>query len=150
MSVFFSPNRLYCVITPTKQPGDLSPHQLERDPLTAKVIGCAIEVRRILGPGLLESVYEECLTWELKQAGLRVKRQAPQPIFCKDATLDCGFRMDLVVEDKLIIELKAVEKPVPIHEAQLLTYLRLSGMSKGLLLNFNTSVLRDGIRRFVM
>ncbi len=122
----------------------------EKDPLTGKVIGAAIEVHRALGPGLLESAYEECLCWELNEVGLRVRRQVPLPVVYKQVTLDCGYRMDLVVENRLIVELKTVETLLPIHEAQLLTYLKLTGIRTGLLLNFNVSVLRDGIKRMVL
>ncbi|HTG58219.1 MAG TPA: GxxExxY protein [Terriglobia bacterium] len=121
-----------------------------RDPLTERVIGAAIEVHRHLGPGLLESVYEECLFWELGQAGLKTQRQVPLPVVYKEVQLDLGYRLDLVVEDELIVELKTVEKLLPIHEAQLLTYLKLSGMKTGLLLNFHSAVLRDGMKRMVL
>jgi GxxExxY protein len=121
-----------------------------RDPLTEKVIGAAIEVHRHLGPGLLESAYEECLYWELEQAALAVRRQVPLPVLYKEVKLDAGYRLDLVVEGQLIVELKTVEKLLPIHEAQLLTYLKLSGLRTGLLLNFNSTVLKDGIKRLVL
>jgi GxxExxY protein len=124
--------------------------EAQRDPLTQKVIGSAIEVHRHLGPGLLESAYEECLCWELKQAGLAVRRQVSLPVVYKEVKLDVGYRLDLVVEDRLVIELKTVERLLPIHEAQLLTYLKLSGLKTGLLLNFNTAVLKDGIKRLVL
>jgi GxxExxY protein len=114
------------------------------------VIGAAIEVHRHLGPGLLESAYEECLCWELKQAGLAVRRQVPLPVLYKEVKLDVGYRLDLVVEDRLIVELKTVESLLPIHEAQLLTYLKLSGLKTGLLLNFNSAVLKNGIKRLVV
>ncbi len=120
------------------------------DVLTQKVIGSAIEVHRHLGPGLLESAYEECLSWELSQAGLTVRRQVPLPVVYKEVRLDIGYRLDLVVKDQLVIELKRVEKLLPIHEAQLLTYLKLSGLRTGLLLNFNSTVLKDGIKRMVL
>lgn len=122
---------------------------VQRDPLTERVIGLAIEVHMGLGPGLLESAYEECLCWELGQAGLSYKRQVPLPISYKGVQLDVGYRMDIVVENRLILELKTVEQLLPIHEAQLLTYLKLSGIKVGLLLNFNTVLLRNGIRRMV-
>ena len=120
------------------------------DPLTEKVIGLAIEVHRHLGPGLLESAYEECLCFELKTNGIVHDRQVPLPVTYKNAKLECGYRMDVVVENGLIIELKTVDRLLPIHEAQLLTYLKLSGLKTGLLLNFNSSVLKDGIRRLVL
>ncbi len=124
--------------------------QGERDSLTESVIGLAIEVHRALGPGLLESAYQECLCYELKANGLAFGRQVALPVVYKSVKLDCGYRMDLVVDDRLVVELKTVEKILPIHEAQLLTYLRLSGIRTGLLLNFNTSVLKDGIKRMVL
>jgi GxxExxY protein len=114
------------------------------------VIGLAIEVHRHLGPGLLESAYEECLSYELKQAGIGFRRQVALPVVYKDVRLDCGYRMDIVVEQALILEIKAVEQIVPLHEAQILTYLRLSGIRVGLLMNFNAIALRHGLRRFVL
>jgi len=123
---------------------------IPNDPLTEKVIGLAIEVHRHLGPGLLESAYEECLCFELETNGIGHDRQVPLPVTYKNAKLECGYRMDVVVEDGLIIELKTVDRLLPIHEAQLLTYLKLSGLKTGLLLNFNSSVLKDGIRRLVL
>ena len=117
------------------------------DLLTEKIIGFAIEVHRHLGPGLLESAYEECLSYELNQAGFALARQIPLPVVYKSVRLDCGYRLDIVVENSVVIELKAVERLMPIHEAQLITYLKLSGIPTGLLLNFNTPVLREGIRR---
>lgn len=121
-----------------------------RDPLTQKVIGAAIEVHRHLGPGLLESAYEECLSWELTQAGLKVDRQVPLPVVYKEVRLDLGYRLDMVVANELVIELNTVEKLLPIHQAQLLTYLKLSKFKTGLLLNFNSPVLKDGIKRMVV
>ena len=123
---------------------------MNRDPLTEQVIGCAIEVHRALGPGLLEAVYEECLCHELHENGLGFQRQIPVPVTYKAVNLETGFRADLVIEKELLIEIKAVERLLPVHQAQVLTYLKLSGIPKGLLLNFNTRVLKDGIRRFVM
>jgi GxxExxY protein len=122
----------------------------DRDPLTEQVIGLAIEVHRALGPGLLESAYEECLAFELKERGVGFERQVPLPVRYKSVRLDCGYRMDLVIENRAIIELKAVERLLPVHDAQLLTYLKLSGMRIGLLLNFNVAVLKDGLRRLVL
>lgn len=121
-----------------------------RDPLTDRIIGCAIEVHRALGPGLLESAYEECLCYELKQSGIAFRRQVPLPVVYKEVKLDCGYRMDMVVDDRLVVELKTVERLAPVHDAQILTYLRLSGLPVGLLMNFNVPVLRDGIKRFVL
>lgn len=117
------------------------------DKITERIIGCAIEIHRALGPGLLESAYEQCLAYELNQSGLTFVRQAAIPVRYKAVQLDCGFRADLIVEDQVIVELKSVEKLAPIHEAQLLTYLQLSGLPAGLILNFNTRVLKDGIVR---
>ena len=121
--------------------------ETQRDPLTEKVIGAAIEVHRTLGPGLLESAYEECVAYELANAGLNVARQVGLPVQYKGVGLECGYRIDLMVNDSLIVELKTVEALLPIHEAQLLTYLKLSGISTGLLINFNVPVLKDGLRR---
>ena len=121
----------------------------ERDPLTAEVIGAAIEVHRELGPGLLESVYEVCLCRELALKGIAYQRQAPLPIVYKGERLDADLRIDILLPGKLILELKAVEKILPVHEAQLMTYLRLTGIHVGLLLNFNVPVLKDGILRRV-
>ena len=123
---------------------------MEKDPLTDRVIGLAIEVHRQLGPGLLESAYETCLCHQLSEAGLNFERQKPIGIHYKGVDLDCGFRSDLIVEDNLLIELKAVEKILPVHEAQLLTYMKLSKISTGLILNFNTEVLKNGIKRMVL
>jgi GxxExxY protein len=118
--------------------------------LSPRVIGLAIEVHRNLGPGLLESAYEECLCFELKQAGIGFRRQVALPVVYKGIRLDCGYRMDVVVEDELVVEIKAVERILPLHEAQMLTYLRLSRLRVGLLLNFNNVVLKDGLKRFVL
>ena len=122
----------------------------ERDPLTEIVIGSAIEVHRHLGPGLLESVYEECLCRELTLRGIEFNRQVQLPLEYKGVSLECGFRLDILIPEKLIIELKTVEKIMPIHEAQLLTYLKLTSIPTGLLINFNVPVLRHGIRRMVL
>ncbi len=124
--------------------------QGERDSLTESVIGLAIEVHRALGPGLLESAYQECLCYELKVEDIAFGRQVALPVAYKSVKLDCGYRMDLVVDGRLVVELKTVEKILPVHEAQLLTYLRLSGIRTGLLLNFNTEVLKNGIKRMVL
>ena len=118
--------------------------------ITDRVIWLAIDVHRHLGPGLLESAYEECLCFELKQSGISHFRQVTLPVVYKDVRLDCGYRMDIVVEGQLVVEVKAVERVLPIHEAQMLTYLRLSGHKVGLLMNFNSVVLKDGLRRFVL
>ncbi len=118
-----------------------------RDPLTEEIIGAAIDVHRALGPGLLESAYEACLCLELGLRGLGFSSQVALPVDYKGRRVDAGYRLDLVVERKVVVELKAVERLLPVHEAQLLTYLRLGGFPTGLLLNFNVPVLKDGIRR---
>ena len=115
--------------------------------LTGKVIGAAIEVHKALGPGLLESAYEECLSYELVLNKMHLERQKPLPVEYKGVKLDCGYRLDLVVENLLIVELKACDSLLPIHEAQLLTYLKLTGIKVGLLINFNVPVLKEGIKR---
>ncbi len=117
--------------------------------LTGEAIGAAIEVHKALGPGLLESVYEECLCKELELRGIPFVRQKELPVEYKGVKLDCGYRLDVVVADELIVELKACENLEPIHEAQLLTYLRLTGIHVGLLINFNVPVLKKGIKRLV-
>lgn len=122
----------------------------EHDPLTDKIIGFAIEIHRQLGPGLLEAVYEECLCLELKQAGYTLRRQLALPVVYKSVRLDCGYRLDVVIENQVILEIKAVERIMPVHEAQLLTYMKLSGIRTGLLLNFHAAVLKDGIRRLTL
>ena len=124
--------------------------QVERDPLTEIVIGLAIEVHRELGPGLLESAYEECFCYELKANEVPHRRQVALPVIYKTIKLDCGYRMDVVIDDRLVVELKTVDRLLAVHDAQLLTYLKLSGIGTGLLLNFNTAVLKDGIRRLVL
>ena len=111
------------------------------DEITRRIIGAAIEVHRHLGPGLLESAHESCLVFELKRLGLKLEEQKPLPVIYKDVKLECGYRMDLVVENEIIIEIKAVEKLLPIHEAQLLSYLRLANKKVGLLMNFHVAVL---------
>ena len=118
--------------------------------LTRKIIGLAIEVHRTLGPGLLESAYEACLIYELQKAGLKVEWQKDVLITYKEIKLDCGYRLDLLVEDKIIIEIKSVTELTNVHKAQLLTYLKLSGCTVGLLMNFNVMVLRDGIHRIII
>jgi GxxExxY protein len=122
---------------------------LRHEKLTEAIIGAAIEVHRELGPGLMESVYEECLCHELSIRGLAFQRQVPLPIHYKKVHLDCGYRMDVVVEGCVVLELKAVENVLPVHEAQLITYLKLSRMPVGLLMNFNVSALKNGITRRV-
>lgn len=119
----------------------------ETDPLTGSIIGAAIEVHRFLGPGLLESAYETCLIYELRLRRIKVEHQKPLPVFYKDVMLDCGYRLDLVVENQVIVEIKSVNSVAAIHEAQLLSYLKLSECKRGLLINFNVKMLKDGIRR---
>ncbi len=127
------------------------PVGLSNDDLTGKIIGAAIEVHRCLGPGLLESAYESCLEYELKSTGLRVRRQVPLPVVYKGLTLEQGFRIDLLVQDSIVVELKAVECLLPVHEAQVISYLRFSGCKVGLLLNFNVLALKHGgIRRLIL
>lgn len=118
--------------------------------LTERIIGAAIEVHRHLGPGLLECAYQACLADELERLGIGFAGQVALPVEFKGRRLDCGYRMDLVVENAVVLELKCVDKVLPIHEAQLLTYLRLSGLTTGLLINFNVARLRDGIKRKVL
>ena len=119
------------------------------DRITEGIIGSAIDVHRVLGPGLLESAYEACLAYELTQRGLPFERQKGLPVIYRDVRLDCGYRIDLLVEELVVVEVKVVEKLIPIHEAQLLSYLKLSGCPVGLLINFNVNVLKEGIRRMV-
>jgi len=119
------------------------------DFMTRRVIGAAIEVHRHLGPGLLESAYEACLAYELTQLGFKVEQQKPLPVIYKQVALDCGYRLDLVVEDSVIVEVKAVDKLAPIHDAQLLSYLRLTNRRVGLQINFHTRVVKDGVKRIV-
>jgi GxxExxY protein len=123
---------------------------LHDEDLTQIIISAAIEVHRHLGPGLLESAYEECMCRELAIRETPCARQVALPLEYKEIRLDCGYRMDLVVSDRVIVELKCVDKILPIHEAQLLTYLKLSGQKTGLIINFNTPLLKDGIRRLVL
>lgn len=121
----------------------------ELNQLTETIIGLAIEVHRHLGPGLLESAYESCLAYELTQHGLKVERQKSLPIIYKKLTLEEGYRIDLLVEDKIIVELKAVEKLTEVHEAQILSYLKFSDCKVGLLFNFNVKILKTGFKRFM-
>jgi GxxExxY protein len=122
---------------------------MEINEITERIIGAAIEVHRHLGPGLLESAYEECLCYELNQAGLRFERQVHLPIRYKGILLQSAHRMDLVVEDAVVVELKATEEMPPLYSAQVLTYLRSAEKQVGLLLNFNVPILKDGIKRIV-
>src|SRR5437762_3539518 len=121
----------------------------EANALTERIIGAAIEVHRTLGPGLLESVYEECLCYELSAAGLQFKRQVHLPVSYKGLKLDCGYVLDLFVEDEVIVEIKSNEAIAPVHCAQLLTYLRIAEKPVGLLINFNVPVLKNGLKRVV-
>ncbi len=121
-----------------------------RDPLTEQIIGFGIEVHRALGPGLLESAYEECLCYELEQAGIGFRRQVPLPVVYKNVRLEGGYRLDVIVAETVVVEIKSVERLLPIHEAQIMTYLKLSGLRTGLLMNFHSATLKDGIRRFFL
>lgn len=123
---------------------------MEIDKLTEQVIGLAIEVHRHLGPGLLESTYQECLYYELKNANLKVEREKKLPIEYKEIKLDHGYKIDLLIEDQLVLELKTVETFTDVHKAQILTYMRLGNYNTGLLINFNTKLLSQGIKRFSM
>ena len=123
--------------------------EMELNDLSREIIGCAINVHRALGPGLLESAYQECLEFELKELGLKVEKEVPMPIVYKDVKLDHGYRIDLLVEGKIVIELKTVEAFTNVHTAQVLTYLRLGNYKLGLLINFQVSVLKDGIKRII-
>jgi len=122
---------------------------MEFDPISQKVLGCAIEVHRTLGPGLLETVYEKALAQELTDAGLQFAAQVQLPVIYKGRDLGCGFRIDLLVENSVVVELKTVDQLAPIHEAQLITYLKLSGHRIGLLINFNVPLLKHGVKRLV-
>jgi GxxExxY protein len=120
----------------------------ELNRITERIIGAAIEVHRTLGPGLLESAYHACLLHELRQQGLEVEKEKTLPVVYKGVTLDCGYRIDLLIEKTVVVELKAVDELTPIHEAQVLSYLKLSGCPIGLLINFNVRQLSQGIKRF--
>jgi GxxExxY protein len=118
--------------------------------LTREIIGCAIEVHKNLGPGLLESAYEECLAFELEKAGLKFRRQQPASVIYKDIKLDCGYRIDILVENAVIVELKVVDEFCPVHTAQVLTYMKFSKTRIGLMINFNVTTLKNGIKRFIL
>lgn len=120
---------------------------MELNDLTEKIIGCAIKVHRVLGPGLLESAYEVCLVYELRKAGLKAERQIALPVIYEGLQLDADYFIDILVEDTVVLELKSVEHLLPIHEAQLLTYLKLANKKLGLLMNFNVTLLKNGIKR---
>ncbi len=117
--------------------------------ITESIIGAAIDIHRALGPGLLESAYEACLAFEIVERGLKVEQQKPLPVVYREVRLDCGYRLDLLVEGVVIVEVKAVDHLMPVHQAQLLSYLKLSGCHVGLLINFNVKILKDGLRRVV-
>ena len=117
--------------------------------ITEAIIGCAIEVHRQLGPGLLESAYEECLCYELLKAGLKYERQKPVPVVYKEIKLDCGYRIDVLVENSVVVELKTVEVFSPVHEAQVLTYMKFANKNIGLLINFYVTILKNGIKRYI-
>jgi GxxExxY protein len=124
--------------------------EMELNKITEQIIGAAIEVHRVLGPRLLESAYEECMCRELALRGIPFERQRPLPVGYKGVKVDCGYRLDLLVADTVVVEIKAVETIQPIREAQLLTYLKLGGWKVGLLINFNVAILKDGIRRRIL
>lgn len=118
--------------------------------VSSEVLRCALEVHRALGPGLLESAYRQCLCWELERAGIAIQVETTLPATYKGSLVEAAYRADLIVANELVLELKAVERLLPIHEAQLLTYMRMSGLKVGLLLNFNVPILKHGIRRFIL
>ena len=123
---------------------------MEFESLSKDVLGAAIEVHKHLGPGLLESAYEECLSFELVQRGYKIERQKPIPVVYKEIKLDCGYRIDILVEDKLVLELKSIDCFNPVHEAQILTYMKFAQKKIGLLINFNVTLLKNGIKRYVL
>lgn len=118
--------------------------------LSKKIIGAAIEVHKMLGPGMLESAYEECLCYELKLRDLNYERQVPVPIIYKEIKLECGYRIDIIVENKIVLELKSIECFNPVHEAQILTYMRFAEKRLGLLINFNVTKLTSGLKRYIL
>lgn len=122
---------------------------MNENELSNRIIGAAIELHKVLGPGLLESAYENALAYELNNLGLNVKQQLPMPFVYKDIKLDAGYRIDLLIENKVIIEIKSIETLTPVHFAQVLTYLKLANLKLGLLINFNTKLLKEGIHRVV-
>ena len=123
---------------------------MEVNEVTEKIIGASIDVHKALGPGLLESAYEECLCYELEQRGIKFERQYNLPLTYKGARIDCGYRIDLLIEEQVVVELKAIERLLPLHDAQLLSYLKLGDWEVGLLINFNVPVLKQGIRRKIL
>jgi len=124
-------------------------NEFKHQDLTRTIIGCAIEVHKFLGPGLLESAYEECLTYELIRAGLNIERQKTVPVIYKEIKLECGYRMDILIENTVVVELKTVEALNDVHEAQILTYMKFSQKQVGLLINFNVTLLKNGLKRYV-
>lgn len=124
-------------------------NEFKHQDLTRTIIGCAIEVHKFLGPGLLESAYEECLTYELIKAGLNIERQKAVPVVYKEIKLECGYRMDILIENTVVVELKTVEALNDVHEAQILTYMKFSQKQVGLLINFNVTLLKNGLKRYV-
>lgn len=128
---------------------DVDPEKQRLDVITEKIIGAAISVHRVLGPGLLESAYEECLCYELSQIGLLFERQVSSPVRYKGVNLDCGYRMDIVVERSVVVEIKAVARCIPVHDAQLLSYLKLANLRAGLLMNFHVPILKSGLKSIV-
>lgn len=123
---------------------------MEFESITREIIGAAIEVHKQLGPGLLESAYEECLVYELQQKGYKVERQKPVPVIYKEIKLDYGYRIDILVENKVLLELKSIEAIASVHEAQILTYMKFTNIKIGLLINFNVTVLKNGLKQFVL
>ncbi len=123
---------------------------MEFDKVSKEIIGAAIEVHKALGPGLLESAYEKCLVYEIAQKGLSFERQKAIPVIYKEVFIDCGYRLDLLVENKIIVEIKTVEFLNAVHQAQILTYMKFAGIRTGLLINFNVTILKNGLQRFVM
>lgn len=123
---------------------------MDFDELSKRVIGSAIEVHKALGPGLLENAYKQCVAYELTRANIKFLMEAELPVIYKEVRISCGYRIDLLIEDQLIVELKCVDKIHPIHEAQILTYMKLANIGVGLLINFNEKYLKHGIKRFVL
>jgi len=124
-------------------------NEFKHQQLTHTIIGCAMEVHILLGPGLLESAYEECLVYELIVAGFNIERQKPVPVVYKEIKMECGYRIDILVEKTVVIELKSIEAFNDVHEAQILTYMKFAGKPVGLLINFNVTLLKNGIKRYV-
>jgi GxxExxY protein len=135
---------------PTTEVTEVHGGKLEYEDISGRVIGAAMKVHSVLGPGLLESAYEACLVHELKKSGLKTETQIALPLSYDGVQIDIGYRLDLLVNDVLIVELKAVDKLTPLHQAQLMSYLKLSGKRLGLLINFNTEHLREGIKRIIL